>query len=1086
MSSASARPSLCPRPSSLPSVLLLCACSLLLALLLLSSCPRAAEAQGNPSVFRIAIALHLLNDNTSFAFAPPLLGSSYYSAYMATVQPMVAASCMWAEMVNATGGLPLFDANSTRIPVQIEFFNAGPTNCPAEPGSVCLHFPTALANWLASDGNFSVIITPGFSVDSIVAAFLNACETSQSCLAVAPLTPSAEVFVCQSPLPADCVARRIREGTRRFQYGFSVLYDGAYALSAHLTLMRQFGLLNVAVLGSSLPYGVEAVSVTQNTIASLDMQTVDVLVFGNSTATEVTAVQAEAIVQQWIAQGVQAICLLSDGTDYIAVASVVQLVQAMKALDWLPGAIAVGGSIYTTLESNLPFADLQYWLTSAQWDWHLKGQAYTAVNSSNDLELFPATPTLASPAVFRNRLIAYAGINYADSVVVFGADAVQALTFIQQFIQLAGAADIESMRSASHSVSVPSVEGQLQLDTMGRTVVSNQLVFQNLAATSRIILSPLNIAASPILPMPTWAQRSWSGSFFSTAIEKAVLATTSLCVGFVLLLLLGFVLYRKHAVIKAATPSFCMLVSTGGLLMLLSVYVTGLYATDASCMAQSWLLTVGFSLMFTALFAKTFRVWRIFTAGSKLKQVRITSTDLLVQLTLVLMFDLILNTTWSVVSPMSATLVTVDLYRPSLDYYSCDTSSVFPLISIAEKALLLLCGIVLTYLCRGVPSRFNETPYLAAAIYNCALLCAFIVPLVATDIGSRSVTYAVQVFGVQVIVMSTLSIVFVPKFHLILTNAKDELGKLQGTGNNTQGSARHGGNDSGNNSKGPKTDSNTATGSRPGGSKGPDSPFGNTAIRSARVAPFVSPLRMSAPGSGGGNTPTSSGAGSHLSVDAAAKAAGGRGSVHGLPAAVTAAANNPRIALRLFATNGNGNAEAVTPTSADKGEKVSGRQGGLLLLPGQPADEDNGVTSIKLTRPPQPQPLSPVAAQAELSAASDPAGMSTAALESSAAALSAALLRYQQALEAVRAEAERRKGQQQEAAAAAGKAAEMSETESGEGDKAADGDEDELHRPRQSSSQQGQDAEDDREAGSSPAAAAAAALISHQSSSSDD
>ena len=1004
-----------PSPLSLSSLLSL---PLLLLLSLLTPTPLllhlptasaqcATNATYNSSLYRIAVVVHITNDNSTFRFHEPNATNAIYKTYITTVQPMVAASRLWATLINQTGGLPLFDALSTRIPVHLDFFNAGPTACPLEPGGVCLQRPTQLARNLANAsgpyGNFQAIIAPGFGLDPIVSTFLNACEATQSCITVAPLTPSGPVFICEAPFPADCIARDIRGGSRRFQYGFSVLYDGNYALSAHLTIMRQNGILNVAVLGSSLAYGVQAAQTTLDTIASLNMMAVDSFIFSPNAS--MTFGQAKAKVQQWMEMGVQGVCILSNGADSIAVASVVQLVQAFHALNWLPGAIALGGSIGSTLSSQLSASDMAYWLTAAQWDWHLKGRAYSTVNSSYDLELFPATSTLASPAVFRAALINYTGIQYSDSVLVYGADALQALTFIQKFIELAGSAALPSILTASKAVTVPSVVGQLQLDTYGRTVVSDQLVFQALLNTSRIILSPLSIAANPVLPMPSWSERAFSASVFTTSwLEPLALATTSVAVLYTLTLMLGFLIFRRHPVIKAATPIFCLLVASGGLLMLLSVYNTSLYVTSGMCAAQYWLLSIGFSLMFTALFAKTFRVWRIFNSGSKLKQIRITNTDLLLQLGGVLSFDLILNIVWSIISPMTAEYVSVDPFRPSHDYVQCTTGAAFPLISVAEKGALLVAGISLTYLCRGVPTKFNETPYLAAAIYNCALLSAFMVPLVASNVGTRVVTYAVQVFGVQVMTTSTLSILFVPKFYLIfygdervqnakLTDEHTPAKAVPALKNNSNLSVDPGKNDSGTDrSRQPQIG---------GGRMGPGSAHhnnnpsvNNSSVsisptkgggKSAAVAPFTVKAVISA-ATGGASTPTNltptSSAQRLLTVEAG-----------GLPkrSSLTSTSTNAAGVKvnRLFAS-GVGAADLA----------LSHSQQPQTTLPGTSAQEDSVVSIAHEQRGLSSSQLISPAAVAEL----EPASMSAAALTSTSAALQAALARYEAALRAVSAE----------------------------------------------------------------------------------
>lgn len=738
----------------LPFILVLC----LSFSFLLSSSFVPISAQSTSPVLNIAIVCHGDPSNMSDYMYHPLSFSAL------NIQSFIRGAALWGRTINLYQGIPLYDVNNTRVLVHLTFFNIGNTSQTARATAVSQRIVTGYYGL-----NYSIIICPGFSLDNIVIIFMSACETTKSCLAIAPLTPSTAVFVCIASLPPDCA----RAGNRRFQYGFSVLYDGNYALSAHLSIFRQNGLNNVALLYSSQPYGVLAAAVTSDTMFGLGMNSASSTMFSNSTSW--TLNDALYYVYQLQQAKVEALCILSNGADTIALSSLLLLFQAFKQVGWLPAAIALAGSIGPTLATSLGNAEFAYVFTSAQWDWHLKGRAYTTINSTYSLELYPATATLASPAVFRQTILNYWNTSITDANLVYAADSVQALTFAQKFIELAGAYDIESMRSASKQVSVTSINGQLQLDTAGRTVVSDALVFQSLNNGSRLIISPLSIGVNPVLPMPQFSDRVFVGRWFSQSIEQLVLGINTVLMVYVIALVLGFILYRKRPVMKASTPSFCILMSLGGMVMLASVYGTGLYVTTAACQAQYWLLSVGFSLMFGALFMKTFRVWRIFNAGHRLKQVAITNNLLFVHLLALLSFDIILNIIWSAMSAFPAVYVTVDVNRPVNDYIQCDTSGesmIFLMVAAIEKAALILAGIVLTIATRNVPSKFNETPYLATAIYNCALLCAFVVPIVVTGIGNRSVSYAIRCLGIDLLVFSTLSIVFVPKFYLIFGDAQ--------------------------------------------------------------------------------------------------------------------------------------------------------------------------------------------------------------------------------------------------------------------------------------------------------------------------
>jgi hypothetical protein len=77
---------------------------------------------------------------------------------------------------------------------------------------------------------------------------------------------------------------------------------------------------------------------------------------------------------------------------------------------------------------------------------------------------------------------------------------------------------------------------------------------------------------------------------------------------------------------------------------------------------------------------------------------------------------------------------------------------------------------ILTFKARNVPSQFNETSYMAAAIYNVAVLFMFVVPIVASSLGGRETAYQIRSFGIIVLVVSTLSILFLPKFYLMLNH----------------------------------------------------------------------------------------------------------------------------------------------------------------------------------------------------------------------------------------------------------------------------------------------------------------------------
>jgi len=106
----------------------------------------------------------------------------------------------------------------------------------------------------------------------------------------------------------------------------------------------------------------------------------------------------------------------------------------------------------------------------------------------------------------------------------------------------------------------------------------------------------------------------------SSSIKRYPLAAISL------LCLIGtvFVFYevrknRHFSIIRAAAPNFLLLMCIGALLLFLMPWVMVSYPpTKAQCVARLWVGFTGFTVLFTALFAKTFRIMAIF--GAKLIQ----------------------------------------------------------------------------------------------------------------------------------------------------------------------------------------------------------------------------------------------------------------------------------------------------------------------------------------------------------------------------------------------------------------------------------------------------------------------------------
>src|SRR5437870_4458586 len=99
-----------------------------------------------------------------------------------------------------------------------------------------------------------------------------------------------------------------------------------------------------------------------------------------------------------------------------------------------------------------------------------------------------------------------------------------------------------------------------------------------------------------------------------------------------------------------------------------------LYEPDASCGLHTWLFQCGYILFFAPLFARTARLYLIFSS-TEIKLLRLS--DAMVFLCFVappLGVELTLLVIWTAAAPFQATLTAVDPLRPLYNYQLCSYS----------------------------------------------------------------------------------------------------------------------------------------------------------------------------------------------------------------------------------------------------------------------------------------------------------------------------------------------------------------------------------------------------------------------------
>lgn len=268
----------------------------------------------------------------------------------------------------------------------------------------------------------------------------------------------------------------------------------------------------------------------------------------------------------------------------------------------------------------------------------------------------------------------------------------------------------------------------------------------------------------------------------SVAILGVVFATVVLIVNCV---------YRKHKVIKASSPYLNFVIALGCIMGFLAIIFMSMESIKVHfkvnlpffpffCNIRLWLLTIGFTLAFGALFAKTWRIYVIFRNPWKKKR-PYKDYILFFMVAVFLFFDLIILSLWALVDPL--VLVTaIDLDLPAFlerKYAYCVTqltpnSNLSFIIEISivviPKSLLLIFGVFLVVQTSRIKAKFfRDAKFTGIAIFGCVMVCGVGVPVAffAMFLFQEDLGYIVATSTILICCYLVLCMVFIPKFVLL-------------------------------------------------------------------------------------------------------------------------------------------------------------------------------------------------------------------------------------------------------------------------------------------------------------------------------
>jgi hypothetical protein len=254
----------------------------------------------------------------------------------------------------------------------------------------------------------------------------------------------------------------------------------------------------------------------------------------------------------------------------------------------------------------------------------------------------------------------------------------------------------------------------------------------------------------------------------SDAARYGMMALSGITILVAILCSSGYLWYQDMKVIKRSSPLFCHLLSIGGILGAIGVIISLQKPSNFSCNAQIVFFGLGFVIMFGSLFAKTYRMFRIFVV-SEIFVRHVRNVDVLRIVGLCIFVEVVIFLVFLIPYPLTRYGFFIEGQWAYSFGCSSDNQNLLIAILFAYNGALLLWGVYLALRTRHLEKQINESRNIAMSIYNMTVVLIVLVPII-VRLNHLDPTASAILLSVLVdyIILFTLLCLFVPKFVSIM------------------------------------------------------------------------------------------------------------------------------------------------------------------------------------------------------------------------------------------------------------------------------------------------------------------------------
>jgi competence protein ComGC len=198
--------------------------------------------------------------------------------------------------------------------------------------------------------------------------------------------------------------------------------------------------------------------------------------------------------------------------------------------------------------------------------------------------------------------------------------------------------------------------------------------------------------------------------------------------------------------------------------------IAGKRGCDIACMSTPWLAASGFTLIFSALFSKIWRLHKLFKNAMSFRRVEVSPKDVILPLVILMSLNFAFLAIWTVADPLY--FERVDTGRTGdgdlSSYGRCTsdgqaTTVMLSLILVVNFVAILLATFQ-AHQTRNLSTEFSESKYIALCMVSILQALLIGTPVLIIASTNPTANFIVRSMLVFVICMSVLGLLFLPKF----------------------------------------------------------------------------------------------------------------------------------------------------------------------------------------------------------------------------------------------------------------------------------------------------------------------------------